>query len=271
MTEAAPVIMTDPARELVEFCEALYATDAAEARGQDHLASKFGIVAWGPEFFQIIYTVSERINLLTDIIESLEIDTDYRNEMVAHVRDILVAFSGPTLRNPWEAHGRQHIGPLNTQPLKAISGLVRTKVRYKKLSLDERNNIIIMSRQLKEWLCDHQLSEHDFIRQSIIDGLQQFEFRLQRLEWLGSGYALESLRSVIAAYMMLERVSLPTDVDPNFKAILLRVENFTKNVYNSIKDVRDSVEVGDFILRAYGAGSLWLNAQPTVAGFLGGN
>ena len=85
-------------------------------------------------------------------------------------------------------------------PIKTLSYQIRQKVSYPKLDEDDRKELLAVVSELIEWLKEHQLKEQDFIRQAIVEGLEQFRFRLERFEWLGWGYTLGSLRDVVAAY-----------------------------------------------------------------------
>lgn len=261
--------MTDPARELVELCEAVYTVIKPQTLGEVHLATIFGVEVWSKEFYQIIFTISERVDLLAKLIGELDLDEDFRADIQAHVRDILIAFTGPALRNHWEADGQIRVSPKNVQPLKAVSGLVRARIGYKKLSEDEVAEVLTQVSHLISWLQSHQISEQDFIRQALIDGLTQFRFRLEKVRWLGWGYALDSLREVIAAYVMLERTGVTPEVNPDAGAVMKLVGEFLKGVYERIQVAKGVYESGDFLLKVYGAGALWHQAKPALAGLIG--
>lgn len=266
MTEQ-PIVLTDPARELAELCGALeQLTDRA---GETHLADNFDVKAWSPEFFQIVFTIVERCALLQRIVEDLELDDDLKAEVITHIGRVMDAFSAKSMKAAWKAHGNERIGPVHVGPIKAISGLVRQRVAYRKLSEEELAELQEEVAKLLEWLYDHQLSEQDFIRQALIDGLEHFQFRVTRLRWLGWGYTLDSLREVIAAYMLLER-GIDPQASPDAQALLRKVGAVIKNVYEKVGVVKGVAETGDWLLRAYGAGSLVYQSNPqSIAGLLG--
>jgi hypothetical protein len=60
------VPLTDPARELAELCEAM--RFSTNNHGETHLAALFSVDAWSPEFFQIIFTITERCRLVRKLI-----------------------------------------------------------------------------------------------------------------------------------------------------------------------------------------------------------
>jgi hypothetical protein len=260
--------MTDPARELVELCEALRVPSSADISGEKHLAAHFNVDAWSIEFFEIVFTIMQRIKVVSDVVASLEIDEDFRTEILQHVAEIGEAFSAHSLRNKWSAVAATHTGPKNVQPLKGVAGLVRQKVSYRKLSAAEIDEVKNQVADLMRWLGDHQLSQHDFIRQALIEGLNKVDFRLKRLQWLGWGYTLDSLREVIAAYMLLEHTDIVPEINPDAEAALRKVGGFIKTVYEKMQTAKGVAETGDWLARAYVAGSLIYQGAPAITAFL---
>lgn len=264
---ANPVVLTDPARELAELCAVLQAE--TNRTGETFLAAHFNVVPWSREFFEIVFTITERCGTVQDIVRDLEIDEDFRDEMVQHVNAVMAAFSAQAMRSQWKEVGNKHLSPVNIGPLKALSASVRQKVAYRKLDTEELAEILEDIGNLLDWLKEHQLEEQDFIRQAMIEGLERFHFRLERLTWLGWGYTLDSLREVIAAYMLLERNDIVAQDNPNAAAVLKKVGSAIQSVYQRVATTKDMVETGDWLLKAYGAGSLiYQTGRPLIAGLL---
>ncbi|WP_146763782.1 hypothetical protein [Brevundimonas diminuta] len=260
--------MTDPARELAELCERLQVRSSAA--GETFLAGKFGVEAWSKDFFQILFVIAERCALVQAIVETLEIDEDYRAGLIANVADIMEAFSSTATRSAWQSHGLLKVGAVNVGPLKAISGLVRQQVAYRKLSDAEIEELDVQVAALSDWLKDHQLSEQDFIRQALIEGLEHLRFRMARLTWLGWGYTLESLREVISAYMLLERGGIDPKQNPEAAVMLQKVGTVIKAVYDKVSAAKSVAETGDWLIRAYGAGTLlYQTGKPVIRGLIG--
>lgn len=263
-----PIAYTDPARELAELCERLHVR--ADVAGETFLAQKFGVQAWSKDFFQILFVISDRCTLLQSIVETLEIDDDYRAGLIANIADIMEAFSSTATRNAWHGYGFNKVGPVNVGPLKAISGLVRQQVAYRKLSGDEIAELEEQVAVLLTWLHEHQLAEQDFVRQALIEGLEHLRFRMARLAWLGWGYTLESLREVIAAYMMLERGGVDPKQNPEAAAMLHKVGAVIRTLYEKVSAAKSVAETGDWLVRAYGAGSLiYQTGKPVVRALIG--
>lgn len=263
------IALTDPARELAELLTSLQAGNVTVA-GSQFLAEKFEVEAWSQDFYRIIATIMDRLAALTAIVAELPLDEDYRFEMIGHVNEIATAFSPSGFQNAWQSFGADKLSARNVQPLKGLSGLVRQQIVYRKLSGEELAELEGTVGELIEWLSGHQLARQDFIRQALIDGLEHLRFRLSKCRWLGWGYTLDSLREVIAAYMLLERQEPTPQDNPDAEAVLAKVGAVIKAVYAKIETVKKVAETGDWLLKAYGAATLAQHALPTIKGLLPG-
>lgn len=258
--------LTDPAREIAEICARLDVPSGE--RGDEFLAKQFEVETWSRDFYLIVFCIVERIQFLKGIIEKLDIDSDFQAEAIQHVLAIQAAFHTSGFANAWNVHGQHHVGAANAQPLKMLSPMVRQLASYPSLDDDERADLLSDVNDLCSWLKEHQLREQDFIRQALIEGLEQLAFRIGRLKWVGWGYSLESLKEVIGAYFALERTN-PTAADnPDAEAVLRKVSSFCKVFYEKAKFGKDVVEVGDFALRMYGAIAMARTLPEGVVGLL---
>lgn len=263
------VQFTDPARELVELC-ALLQTGSAKEAGDVFLSKHFDVKPWSTEFYRIIMAIIERIAVVRSLVEQLDLDSDFRGEMLGHIDHIRMAFGDNAFRNAWSSFGAQRLNRENVQPLKALSGLIRSRVSYKKLTDEEISELLKDAEQLEEWLHEKNLVEQDFIRGLLIEALATFRFRLSRLKWVGIGYTLDGLREVISAYLLLERAGIDPKVDPNAQAILKRVGGLIRKTWSKVEGVKTVAETGDWLLRAYGAASAIYHGSPVVVGLLSG-
>ena len=148
-----------------------------------------------------------------------------------------------------------------------ISPIIRSKVSYPKLDEDELNDVMDAVSEFLTWLTEHQLANQDFIRQAIIDGMRQFQFRVNKIKWTGWGYTIQSLKDVIAAYKMLEGAVPNPSTAPDAEAVLKKGAKFFVRVFETIGVAKGTVEKADFLLRAYGAIGL-IQHGTTVAGLL---
>ncbi len=257
---------TDPARELSDLIRSI--TIPSNQRLDDGLAILFGVTTWSSEFYQIIFTISSRIDELISLTDRLALDEDHKAEIAQGLRTIQQAFGPAGLQNAF-SHSQQHFfSPATVAPLSVLSGLVRPLRPYPKLDDGEVAELLAMTDELLDWLNEHQLSEQDFIRQALIEGLQQVQYRLRCIRWLGWGYTVQGLRDVIAAYFALER-GVPQDgTNPPAEAMLKHVGKFVRGFFEKAGFAKDVIESGDFMLRAYGAVQLSIAGKITVSALL---
>jgi len=259
--------LTDPARELVELLENIEFT--SNRTGADHIARTMGVEAWSVEFHEILASIINRLELLRTIIRSLDMDQDFKDQVIGNVNSLQSGFDGGSLVSRWDQRGTVHfITATNIAAIKSLSPLVRSKIKYPKLTDEEIGELVGLTDTLEEWLNERQLSEHDFIRQAILDGIKSFKFRLQRLRWLGWGYTVQSLRDVIGAYLALER-GTTSKSNPDAEAVLKKVAAWVRKVSETANVIQEKVDNVGLMLKAYGAYSLVVSGQATVAGLIG--
>lgn len=161
-----------------------------------------------------------------------------------------------------------HVNAANIQPLKMCSAYLRGHVSYPDLTAEEQAEIIKVAEGLLETLREHQLEENDFIRQALIEGIEAFVFRIERLQWLGWGYSLESLKSVVLAYVALDTGIADQNVTPIAAAMQRKLKAGLKSIFRSVGLAKDVVDRADFALKAYGAFMMAVQAQGGIAGLI---
>jgi hypothetical protein len=263
--------MTDPARELADLCENLVnASYANGTRGDQVLAQHFAVNVWSTEFYQIIFWLNQRMDNLNTIVSSLEMDPDYQGEAITSIEAVRQAFSPNGLNNNWEHSLRNYICAQHVRPIKMLSSQVRKIQPYPKLSENEVAELTDLIDEFTSWLMDHQIENIDFIRQALIDGLIQFRFRLSKIGFLGWGYAIESLKEIVSAYMALER-GLPPDavnVAPVAEAMRVKASAFLKKSFDTAKVVKDVSDIRDLALTGYAAIASYGPLKQVIAGLL---
>ncbi|HQS96969.1 MAG TPA: hypothetical protein PK823_10805 [Novosphingobium sp.] len=259
--------VTDPAEEFAILCQSL-AVDSAES-GAIFLASVFEVEAWSFKFFQIIFCVVERAEYLRKLVNELPECSHIAELINDNLNGILTAFRASGMGRPWKDHGSPYLRPHNTGPIRILSASIRPKISYPSLTTEEICDVTLVVGDLIDWLLEHQMSENDFVRQALIDGLTQFKFRIDRLEWLGWGYALHSLKDVVSAYLALQKCIPEDNPTPLMKAFNQKVLSGIRNIYDGIGASKDMIERSDFVLKAYGASSIVLNFKDGgIAGLL---
>lgn len=258
--------VTDPARELSDLIRGLNARP--NKRFDEELARIFEVDVWSSDFYQIIFTISSRIDELKSLTDNLKLDDDYKQEIKDGLRTIQLAFGPNGLQNVYSHSQNHYLSQAQIAPLSALSGLVRPMRPYPKLDESEFNELLALIDELLGWLEEHQLADQDFIRQALIDSLKQFRFRLNRIRWLGWGYTLEGLRDVVSAYFALER-GMPVDgSNPMGQATIKLVGNFVRRFFETAGFTKETIETGDFMLKAYGTLQLLITGQASIAGLL---
>lgn len=257
---------TDPARELYDLIKSLALQH--DQRLDNELARHFDVAPWSSEFFQIVFTISSRIDELIALTDEVALDQDLKAETKAGLQTIQTAFGTTGLHNASHHTMQSYFSDAYVAPLRGLSGLVRPLRSYPKLDEVELAEIIDLVDQLLDWLNEHQLSEQDFIREAIIVGLSTLRFRLTRIHWLGWGFALQSLKDVIYAYFALERGFPEPDQNTTAAASLKKIHEFVKQVFEKTNFIKEGVETGDFMLRAFGAVHLAIAGKQTVAGLI---
>lgn len=259
--------LTDPAREFAELCASLHVH--SDKPGDVFLAARFQVAPWSSEFYQIVFAILDRARRLAAIIDMTDLDDDFKAEARQHIKQIASAFGKNSLTNTWHSTnmGASLLAPTNVQPIKMISPMVRAKVSYPRLDNVELADLRAMIAELDAWLRDHQLAEQDFIRELIIEGIAQLDFRLERFRWFGWGYAVASLREVIAAYMALQQASQGAAVSPDAEAMLRKTQRLLAAFLQKAGVAKETFERADWLLRAMGAVSL-IQHGTTVSGLL---
>ncbi|WP_133365034.1 hypothetical protein [Qipengyuania sediminis] len=261
------VEITDPAEEFALVCKAL--ANSTNATGADWLASQFDVDAWSKEFYLILFAIIERGHYLIEFVEDLPSAAHISDQVRSNIEGLLQGFRLEHLSGSWQSYGAPHLTAANVSPILVLSAIIRPHVSYPRLSDEERETLLTEVGTLTDWLEEHQLQEQDFIRQALIEGLIHFHFRLKRVRWLGYGFALESLKEVIGAYMALERSYVDDGSMPMVGALLQKVSEGLKRIYDIAGVAKETTDRADFLLKAYGAASLYAHANAGgVAGLL---
>jgi hypothetical protein len=261
--------LTDPARQLAEICQTL--GTGARMSGDQYLAQVLEVEPWSRDFWEIVSYIVELTDQVREIVATLPLDEDIKNSAFANITQVSRAFSKEGLTNDWSHATGSFLTAQFVNPILMLSGQVRAKVSYPKFSDQEALEISDLVNELLTWLRDHQLSEQDFIRQSLIIGLEKLQLRLSKLSLLGWGCAVDSLRQVISAYIMLER-GFPEEIDnPSARAMIQKVGIALKAVGTKVSSAKDIYETGEWILRLAGSLQIGNFAVSAVSGYIGGS
>lgn len=240
--------LTDPALELAELCDRLAVS--SNERGDLFLAKAFNVDPWSAEFFQIAQSIVNRTEAVEQLLVSINTKKAVVDGAKVHLARIRQAFDLSSLSSHWSQIGLAHVRSEHSSPIRMLSGAIPDAYGYPKLTTDEANDVIELVDQLLKWLRDAQLSEKDFIRESLIEGLEQFRFRMEHLQWFGWGYSIQSLRDVITAYLILER-GLNPKANPDVAAAAKKLCAALKKIFGYASTAKDVGDTGDWLLSCY--------------------
>lgn len=258
--------ITDPVREFTDFCQTLRVPDTKT--GGEFLAARFDVEPWSSDFFQILSSIHSRIEVLKSIISETDLDDDITQMALDNLETVRTAFSFNGLSNQWTHSVTNYLSDAALMPVRMASGYVRTQYGYTIPSEEELEEIAADVQQLLEWLRQTELTEQDFIRSALIEGLELFLMRLKRTGWYGWPETFSSLREVVAAYLALERGRPEANVAPPYEAMLKKVGSTLQTIFAKVKVAKDVQEVGDWVLRGYGVLYAVGHASKPLAGLL---
>lgn len=261
-------ILIDAASEFANLCERL--ASPSRENGAKTLATHFGVNHGSEEFFRLLACVHKRIDQLVSFVEAVPtLQIDYKRAAIGRVNNLRNAFTIDCLTRQWNdgAGGASFLQDANIFPLKMLSSEIGKIASYPKLSPEEIEGALSHVREIQAWLVTQELSEQDFIRQLILEGLNEFRFRLEKLEWVGLGFALESFKDVIAGYLILEGKEPTVIESPDAMALLAKVGAAIRSISSSIGLVKDATEKASFMITALKACAT-VAQNPTAVGVL---
>jgi hypothetical protein len=259
--------LTDPAKELAETLNLLAAEPNMAVA--DRIASSARVDIWTPDFFRVFFELMSRIDLVSSKIKDLPMDEDIREDALRSVADIKSVFSNSQILSQSNGDIRKRLTGSNATVLKMLSMMIREKISYPLLDRETRTEVLRDCSELRNWLVEVQSDEKDFVRQALIEGLESFIFRLERLEWLGHGFVLDGLKSVIHAYLSVQGARSIDDGGAELQdAILAKAKSVIVRALTAFDLVKDNAERADWALRAYGAVSALADGSATVTALL---
>lgn len=258
---------TDPAKEIADFCDAI--ATGGSTKGDTHLATAFNVRPWSAEFLLILNAFVDRTELVISIIDRLDVDDDQREEMRKHARTLQGLCSMKVLGATWNSSDGGLPLVRDSSPSRAamisLSAAIRPLVWYPLLEEQERLDVLAQVEMVIGKLDELQLSDRDFIRQALIDGLRQFHFRLSRLKWLGWGYTIAGLRDVITAYLALERDFPDANENTSAAAAMKWTQSLFQVLWKYTGYAADAQSRYDVAALAFNTARI---AGPFIAGYL---
>ncbi|MHA6719690.1 hypothetical protein ACX40Y_09580 [Sphingomonas sp. RS6] len=247
--------ITDPARELGEIAERL--TKSSNNAGDKYLASQFGVEPWSTDFFKIIACICERIDAVSKIVGESGLDDDHRAKALDHLANFKSGFTGDSLRKAWNEAG---IGLTamkdHGSPIQFLSQTVRPIVSYPRLSDDEVEELITL---IDTYLAELNKSDEGppFVRQAIFDGMTVFKFQLEKIGWMGTGYALAAFREVVFVYEAYHR-TYTGDGNPDAEAFFKGFVKILRTFQSKVDEAKGWKDTAETVIDAYKLTSSWV-------------
>lgn len=261
--------LVDPARELAATLEKI--TEGPSVAVDSRIAQLAHVEPWSAEFFRVLFELINRFDFVEREIQAIELDEDIREEALNSLGSMRKVFSNKNIMR----HETNAIKPVlsasNLTIIRMLSRQIRDNVSYNAFSDQEKDEIIEDVSTLIDWLVGLQSEEKDFVRDALISGLKEFQFRMVRLEWFGSGYALQGIKDVIQAYLALEGARHFSDDGAELTdAILKKSKSFIKKVVSFTHLAKETSEGAEWLLKVYGAVSAISDGTKGISGFLTG-
>ncbi|WP_242153298.1 hypothetical protein [Sphingomonas sp. BAUL-RG-20F-R05-02] len=242
---------TDPAREFTDLCMRIRMSTTDS--GENYLGTQFGVPPWSGDFVRILAAIHTRIDDLIKMMKEVGLDEDIADTAVNCLNTTRHAFTPAGTQNQW-AHATSHyLTDANLLPIRMASAYLRPKYGYTVVSNEELEELVVDIEQLLEWLRERELSERDFIRSALIEGLEAFVLKLTKVGIYGWPETFASLREVVAAYLALDRGSPDAGVSPPYEAMVKKTGEVLQKIFDRVKFAKEVSETADWVLRGYGA------------------
>lgn len=251
--------MTDPARELADIASRFDGNSSLRADQVIQLAT--GFEPWSTEIYTLISCILERADLIKRILPRSQLDQDLIGGALQDVDDFKKAFL-PNAIMAASNHGGSTAQILRAQarPMQYLSIAVRQFESYPRYSTQEASELVAL---IDEYIL--HLETHgdalSFVKAAIKEGMAVLRFRLNNVDWLGSGYALQSLREAMFVYREVsEDVGLMKN--PDAEAFVKGFGTVLKRVLDVVKSAKDYSEAASW---GYTIARL---SAPAAAGYL---
>lgn len=239
--------LTDPIIELVSALRDL--RFSVDAKGYDALAKKFGVESGSSDFALIVSLILKRMESISELIRGMdEVDDTVKDRQITCISNLRRAFSPATLSNNWKANGGGP-GMLAEEFLVGVESLqshARQKQPIPRLTDEEVSELLHETEIFRIFLEELQSEEKDFIRQSIIDGVREFELSLKHFRWVGWAQCFQSFKQTYLTYRILETGDHPNySSHPRYSEALKSARSLVRrflDVANRAKTDKEAIE-----------------------------
>lgn len=244
---------TDPASELAVVCQILSADYQHSAA--DFLALTFETTAYSREFFKVLFVIMEKIDELINIVDEIPIDISFIVTAKSMINEIALPLNPAGLQSSWNSGRSTRISAQKHFSLGMLSGYVKEKIRYPKLSEQESNELSIILDDLKSAIAQTDLNEVDFVRDAAINYIEESKFIVKRLHFFGWRYGIYSLKELVLLYFAVENMTKMPECSPQVIAFHQRLGAGLERLNQGFKVGRDWKDNFGILAISYGAGA----------------
>lgn len=240
-------LVTDEAAELAELSYFLLGMNG-HSSGAVILAQEFETQAWSTDFYFLVGHILSRAESLKRHIPQLGLDEGTRDRAIGHVEAWQEGFKPDRLSDAWNNSTSTRAALSRCSQLEMLSGSVRRIAPLPKISDDDRARLLTISTEILKELNALQGQESEFLRQVMIEGLEQLQYRLLRLRWLGWGYTREAIDRLLMLYRELTITAPEVAQSGDMVAAFHSLKDAAVNIVERLKTVKDRYEAATFPL-----------------------
>lgn len=261
------LITTDVANELAITLRKIKNFANSSSTLESKLADLFRTEVWSTEYYQTLFCLLDRCDEVAILSGTLDIDEEMQKITQSHISKIKQAFTSETMRQRSDSTFQHRLLDENISSIQMLSFALRKDHGYIKITPDIREDLINDINALLKWLEEKQLSEADFVRQALIDGLYTVRFKLDRFEWFGRLYCIKSMKEVISAYLILEGMTPEDSSQPDMEAMLKKTMIIVQKFNDTFSLVKSVADTAKFVLAVYG-GTVLVEKAPHLGATL---
>jgi hypothetical protein len=201
---------TDLSQELHHLCAKLIHVGNVNESTDAVLANVFNVEPWSSEFFEIVFIVTDKIELLIKILSSeyyeKKLNALSRPKYINNLNLIKSMFDKNGIYSNWNSIIVNILTENTIDSVLAVSDSLNDSDKIFKLTHSEIFSLISMSDKIKSQLLKMENSKNKFFVDSIMVGLEKFLFRLDRIGYLGIVSTLESFSELLKQIIILENI-----------------------------------------------------------------
>jgi hypothetical protein len=251
--------VTDPARELAEIAAKFDV--GSSLRADQVITSSTGFQAWSTQFHQLVASIHERADLVGRMLPRSGLDPDLVDDALRDITEFKRGFQPSAIGQASNHSGSTAaIMRMQGRPMQYLSIAVRQFESYPRYTQEEAIELVALIDEYLEHLSVHGDSLA-FVLSAIREGLAALRFRLANVTWVGSGYALQSLRDV----MFIHREAAADEhvmSNPDAEAFVRGFGVVIGRVLQVVKSAKDYSEASSWAFKAARIGG------PAAMGYL---